>query len=261
MVTASIRTTHTGPAIAAGTVLGRYRLLERIGEGGMGEVWKAHDDNLDREVAIKMLHHGTIGNATSRERFRREALVLSRLSHPGVATIFDFDVRDGFEFLVMEYVAGGTLESRLATGPMPIDDVLRLGAGIADALDNAHRHGFLHRDLKPGNVALTADGNPKILDFGIAMLLSGEPGVPRITQAGMILGSIPYMSPEQLMGDACDARTDIYALGVLLFEMLTGKRPFTHERAEALMFAIISNAAQPVRSLRPDVPEALDRLV
>src|SRR4051812_16318287 len=227
----------------------------------MGEVWKAHDDNLDRDVAIKLLLRGTLGNTASRERFRREALVLSRLSHPGVATIFDFDVRDGCEFLVMEYVAGGTLESRIAGGSLAVDDVLRLGAGIADALDNAHRHGFLHRDLKPGNVALTADGNPKILDFGIAMLLSGEPGVARITQAGMILGSIPYMSPEQLMGDACDARTDIYALGVLLFEMLTGKRPFTHERAEALMFAIISNAAQPVRSLRPDIPEALDRLV
>lgn len=247
--------------IAAGTVLGRYRLLERIGEGGMGEVWKAHDDNLDRDVAIKMLLRGTFGNATSRERFRREALVLSRLSHPGVATIFDFDTREGFEFLVMEYVAGGTLESRIAASPLPVDDVLRLGIGIAEALDNAHRHGFLHRDLKPGNVALTADGNPKILDFGIAMLLSEEPAAGRITQAGMILGSIPYMAPEQLMGDVCDARTDIYALGVLLFEMLTGRRPFVHERAEALMFAIISNAAQPVRTLRPDVPEAIDRLV
>ncbi|HST08228.1 MAG TPA: serine/threonine-protein kinase, partial [Gemmatimonadaceae bacterium] len=202
MVTASIRTAQSAtPTIAPGTVLGRYRLLERIGEGGMGEVWKAHDDNLDRDVAIKMLLRGTLGNVASRERFRREALVLSRLSHPGVATIFDFDVRDGCEFLVMEYVAGGTLDSRIAVGPLPVDDVLRLGAGIGDALDNAHHHGFLHRDLKPGNVALTGEGNPKILDFGIAMLLSGEPGAGRITQAGMILGSVPYMAPEQLMGD------------------------------------------------------------
>jgi serine/threonine protein kinase/tetratricopeptide (TPR) repeat protein len=261
MVTASIRTTHTGPAIAAGTVLGRYRLLERIGEGGMGEVWKAHDDNLDRDVAIKMLLRGTLGNVASRERFRREALVLSRLSHPGVATIFDFDVRDGCEFLVMEYVGGGTLDSRIAVGPLPLDDVLRLGTGIGDALDNAHRHGFLHRDLKPGNVALTGDGNPKILDFGIAMLLSGDPAAGRITQAGMILGSVPYMAPEQLMGETCDARADIYALGVMLFEMLTGRRPFVHDRPEALMFAIISSAAQSVKTLRPDIPDALDRLV
>jgi eukaryotic-like serine/threonine-protein kinase len=261
-VTASFRTTSIdNVSVGAGTVLGRYRLLERIGEGGMGEVWKAHDDNLDRDVAIKMLLRGTLGNTTTRERFRREALVLSRLSHPGVATIFDFDTRDGCEFLVMEYVAGGTLQSRLAAGPLPVDDVLRLGAAIADALDNAHRHGFLHRDLKPGNIALTIDGHPKILDFGIAMLLADNNVAGRITQAGMVLGSLPYMSPEQLTGEECDARTDIYALGVMLFEMLTGQRPFVKERSEALMFAIISNAAQSVRTLRPDVPETVDRLI
>jgi serine/threonine protein kinase/tetratricopeptide (TPR) repeat protein len=261
-VTASARKTSTGTVpVGVGTVLGRYRLLERIGEGGMGEVWKAHDDNLDRDVAIKMLLHGTLGNTTSRERFRREALVLSRLSHPGVATIFDFDTRDGYEFLVMEYVAGGTLQSRLATGPLPIDEVLALGAAIADALDNAHRNGFLHRDLKPGNVALTADGHPKILDFGIALLLSGDKADGRITQAGTILGSLPYMAPEQLFGEPGDARTDVYALGVMLFEMITGQRPFVKERTEALMFAIISNAALSAKALRPDAPDALDRLI
>ncbi len=261
-VTASVRKpSFDSASIGAGTVLGRYRLLERIGEGGMGEVWKAHDDNLDRDVAIKMLLHGTLGNTTSRERFRREALVLSRLSHPGVATIFDFDVTNGCEFLVMEYVAGGTLQARLEDGPLSLEEVLRLGTAIADALDNAHRHGFLHRDLKPGNVALTADGHPKILDFGIALLLADDKAAGRITQAGMIMGSVPYMSPEQLMGEDCDARTDIYALGAMLFEMLTGQRPFVKDRPEALMFSIISNAAPPVRSLRPDAPEALDRLV
>lgn len=244
-----------------GTILGRYRLLDRIGEGGMGEVWKAHDDNLDRDVAIKMLLRGTLGNTSSRERFRREALVLSRLSHPGVATIFDFDVRNGCEFLVMEYVAGGTLEARLARGPLPVSEVLALGSGIADALDNAHRHGFLHRDLKPGNIALTADGQPKILDFGIAMLLADDRATGRITQAGMVLGSLPYMAPEQLLGEVCDARTDIYALGVMLFEMLTGQRPFVKERPEAVMFSIISNTAPSVRTLRPDVPDSLDRAV
>ncbi len=227
----------------------------------MGEVWKAHDDNLDRDVAIKMLLHGTLGNTTSRERFRREALVLSRLSHPGVATIFDFDTRDGYEFLVMEYVAGGTLESRLATGPLPVRDVLTLGVAIAEALDNAHRHGFLHRDLKPGNVALTADGNPKILDFGIALLLSADRAAGRMTEAGTIVGSLPYMAPEQLLGEPGDARADVYALGAMLFEMSTGRRPFVKDRTEALMFAIISSAAPSVRSLRPDAPDALDRLI
>ena len=227
----------------------------------MGEVWKAHDDNLDRDVAIKMLLRGTLGHATRRERFRREALVLSRLSHPGVATIFDFDVQQGYDFLVMEYVAGGTLESRIMRGPLPIENILSMGAAIADALDNAHRHGVLHRDLKPGNVVLTPDGQPKILDFGLAVLLSGGKDAARMTQPGMIVGSLPYMAPEQLFGEADDARTDLYALGAMLFEMATGQRPFVKDRPESLMFAIINTAAPPARSLRPELPDALDNVI
>ena len=224
-------------------------------------MWKAHDDNLDRDVAIKMLLRGTLGHATRRERFRREALVLSRLSHPGVATIFDFDVQNGFDFLVMEYVAGGTLESRLERGPLSIEAVLNMGAAIADALDNAHRQGILHRDLKPGNIVLTADDHPKILDFGLAVLLSGGKATGRMTEPGMVVGSLPYMAPEQLFGEADDNRTDIYALGALLFEMTTGKRPFVKDRPESLMFAIINTTAPSARSLRSDVPDALDRLI
>ena len=224
-------------------------------------MWKAHDDNLDRDVAIKMLLRGTLGHATRRERFRREALVLSRLSHPGVATIFDFDVQGGFDFLVMEYVAGGTLESRLERGPVPIEDILNMGAAIADALDNAHRQGILHRDLKPGNIVLTADNQPKILDFGLAVLLSGGKATGRMTEPGMVVGSLPYMAPEQLYGEADDSRTDIYALGALLFEMTTGKRPFVKDRPESLMFAIINTTAPSARSLRADIPDALDRLI
>jgi serine/threonine protein kinase/tetratricopeptide (TPR) repeat protein len=248
-------------SIGSGTVLGRYRLVERIGEGGMGEVWKAHDANLDRVVAIKMLLRGALGDATARERFRREALVLSRLSHPGVATIFDFDAQDGYDFLVMEYVPGGTLASRLATGLLPLDSVLQLGTAIADALENAHRHGVLHRDLKPGNVMLTADGHPKILDFGLAVLLSSGKTTGRMTQTGTVVGTLPYMAPEQLFGEADDARTDVYALGIMLFEMVTGRLPFVKERPEALMFAIINTAAPTVRSLRPEAPAELDRLL
>ena len=132
---------------------------------------------------------------------------------------------------------------------------------MAAALDNAHRNGILHRDLKPGNIALTADGQPKILDFGLAVLLSTAKGSGQLTQTGMILGSLPYMAPEQLLGEADDARTDIYALGVMLFEMVTGRRPFVKERTEALMFAIFNNAPPTVRSFRPDTPDALDQLV
>ncbi len=245
----------------AGSTLGRYRLIDRIGAGGMGEVWKAHDTNLDREVAIKLLNQGAVSDADTHARFRREALVLSRLSHPGVATIFDFDSHDGTAFLVMELVKGGTLESRLETGPLPFDEIRTIGAAIADALHDAHQHGILHRDLKPGNIVLTHTGQPKILDFGIALLMGAEPGAAKLTRTGMILGSLPYMAPEQLTGDADDARTDIYALGVMLFEMTTGRRPFVKERAEALMFEIFGSAAPTVRSLRPDVPDDLDHLI
>ena len=227
----------------------------------MGEVWKAHDDNLDRDVAIKMLLGGTLSNPTTRERFRREALVLSRLSHPGVATIFDFDSRDGCEFLVMEYITGGTLESRLGDGPLPIDSVTRIGAAIADALEHAHRQGILHRDLKPGNVVLSPDGYPKILDFGLALLLTDARNVGRMTEPGMIIGSLAYMAPEQIFGEPGDARTDVYALGTMLFELTTGQRPFVRERAEALMFAIINTAPPRVCWLRIDVPDSLDQLI
>ncbi len=241
--------------------LGRYRLVERIGAGGMGEVWKAHDGRLDRTVAVKMLLRGAIGDETSLERFRREALTLSRLSHSGIATVFDFDSAGDHDFLVMEFVPGGTLESRLREGPLPLDEVRSIGAAIADALEDAHRQGVLHRDLKPGNVALTMEGRPKILDFGLALLMSGDAMTGRLTQAGTVMGSLAYMAPEQLVGEPDDPRTDIYALGVTLFELATGHRPFAQERPQALLFAIINTPAPSVRSLRPEAAEDFDRLI
>lgn len=225
----------------------------------MGEVWKAHDANLDRDVAIKLLLPGSLDDTTTRERFRREALVLSRLSHAGIATIFDFDARDGRDFLVMEYVPGGTLESRLASGPLTVPELLDHGVALCAALENAHRNGFLHRDLKPANVALTSEGQPKILDFGLARLLDNVGG--SLTRTGTVMGSVPYMAPEQLLGEADDARTDVYALGALLFEMATGRRPLEKARMEALMFAIIHTASPSVRMLRPDLPAALDAVI
>ena len=244
-----------------GTTLGRYRLLAPLGAGGMGEVWRAHDATLDREVAIKLLAPNALSDTASRERFRREAHVLASISHPGVAQIYDFAAQDDHDFIVMELVSGGSLEALLEHGPMPIDEVIRVGAAIGDALHDAHERGFLHRDLKPGNIVLTKAGQPKILDFGLALLLAGAKGSGKITQTGMILGSLPYMSPEQLLGEADSASTDIYALGVMLFEMAAGRRPFVKERAEALMFEIFSNAAPSLRSIRDDVPMELDRLV
>ena len=244
--------------------LSRYRLLERIGAGGMGEVWKAHDARLDRIVAVKMLLRGALGplsNDTGRERFRREALTLSRLSHAGIATVFDFDSEGDHDFLVMEFLPGGTLESRLREAPLPLAQIQSLGAAVADALEDAHRHGVLHRDLKPGNVALTTDGRPKILDFGLARLLSGDAVTGRLTQEGTVMGSLAYMAPEQLAGEEEDSRTDVYALGATLFELATGQRPFAKDRPQALMFAIVNTPAPSVRSLRPDATVDFDRLI
>ena len=242
-------------------MLERYRLVERIGAGGMGEVWKAHDARLDRTVAIKRLLRGAVADDTHHERFRREALTLSRLSHSGIATIFDFESAGDHDLLVMEFVPGGTLESRLREGPLPLAEVRSIGASISDALEDAHRQGVLHRDLKPGNVALTSDGRPKILDFGLALLVSGEAMTGRLTQAGTVMGSLAYMAPEQLAGEEEDARTDVYALGATLFELATGQRPFSQERPQALMFAIINTPAPSLRSFRPDATADLDDLI
>jgi serine/threonine protein kinase len=227
----------------------------------MGEVYRAHDLHLDRDVAVKVLLRGALAEPTARERFRREAHALSRLSHPGVATIFDFDTQDGVDFLVMEYVPGGTLQSRLREGPLTLDDVARIGAEIGEALEDAHRRGILHRDLKPGNVVLTAAGTPKILDFGLAGLLHSSKTVTDLTRPGTILGSLPYMAPEQIRGELDDSRTDIYAFGAVLYEMTTGRRPFEKDRSEALMFEIMHGASPPVRSHRPEAPPDLDRLI
>ena len=244
-----------------GTTLSHYRILEPLGAGGMGEVYRARDLHLDRDVAVKVILRGSIADPTARDRFRREAHVLSRLSHPGVATIFDFDSQDGVDFLVMEYVPGGTLQSRLQKGPLELDEVTRIGAEIGDALEDAHQRGFLHRDLKPGNIVLTSAGTPKILDFGLAGLLDQPHTVTDLTRPGTFFGSLSYMAPEQLRGEADDSRTDVYAFGAILYEMATGRRPFEKSRPEALMFEILHEAPQPARSLRPDLPGEIDLLI
>jgi serine/threonine protein kinase/tetratricopeptide (TPR) repeat protein len=250
-----------GRGTMIGTTLSHYRILELLGTGGMGEVYRARDLHLDRDVAVKVLLRGSLGDPAARERFRREALVLSRLSHPGVATIFDFDTQGDVDFLVMEFVPGGTLDVRLRQGPLEPDEVIRVGSAVAEALEDAHRRGFLHRDLKPANIVLTSAGTPKILDFGLACLLASSNSMTGLTQSGAIVGSLPYMAPEQLRGEPDDARSEVYALGATLYEMATGRRPFEKERPEALMFDVLHGAVRPIRALRPGIPADLDRLV
>jgi len=208
-----------------GTQLGRYRVLEQIGAGGMGVVYRAHDDRLDRIVAIKVLPTGSLSDAVARRRFQKEALALSKLNHPNIATLYDFETQAGADLLVMEEVAGVSLETRLAAGALKEGEVIRLGQQLAEALAAAHQSGILHRDLKPANLRLTQDGRLKVLDFGLASTLhprSESKSTASISDFGPTAGTLAYMAPEQLSGDEPDLRSDIYSAGTVLFEISTG---------------------------------------
>jgi len=253
----------------AGRSLLHYRIEEKIGEGGMGVVYRALDTRLDREVAIKMLAPDVAGDRKFRERFDREAKVISRLDHPNICALHDVGEHEGVHFLVMQYLDGKTLAERLKRGPLPLDRALRHAIEIAEALDTAHRHGIVHRDLKPGNIMLTKTG-AKLLDFGLAKtssaagavsaLISPSSEVP-VTAEGTVLGTIQYMAPEQLKGAEADARTDIFAFGAVLYEMLTGKRAFEGTSQASVITAIMSSEPPPVSSRLPMTPPALDQLV
>ncbi len=223
-----------------GRVLGHYRVVEKIGAGGMGDVYRAHDERLDRDVALKVLPAGLLADETARRRFRKEALALSRLSHPQIATVHDFDSQEGVDFLVMELIPGLSLSQRPGRA-LPEKEVLGLGAQLLEGLMVAHKAGVVHRDLKPGNLHVTPDGRLKILDFGLAAL--AKPGTEEPTSNGslsemVVAGTPPYMAPEQLRGESVDARTDVYAAGAVLYELATGRRPFP-ETGPRLIDAIL----------------------
>ena len=236
----------------------------------MGEVYRARDGRLDRIVAVKVLRAGMAGNGDLRARFEREARTISHLSHPHICALYDVGNADGAEYLVMEYVEGETLADRLRRGPLPVSQVLRYGAQIADALHHAHRSGIAHRDLKPGNVMLTNSG-VKLLDFGLAKVVeqpvhvfsddSAPATVKPLTAEGTIVGTFQYMSPEQLHGTAVDHRSDIFSLGVVLYEMTTGQRPFPASTYASLIAAILSADPVPLRSFQPPAPPALERII
>ena len=256
-------------ALAAGTRLGPYEIVAPLGAGGMGEVYRGRDTRLERTIAIKILPAHLSCDPVRKQRFEREAKTISSLNHPHICTLYDVGQQDGVDFLVMECVEGETLSKRLEKGSLPFDQVLKFGGQIADALDKAHRAEIVHRDLKPGNIMLTATG-AKLLDFGLAkpatLLLSGmtltatKQDSP-VTEQGTMVGTFQYMSPEQVEGKELDGRSDIFSLGAVLYEMVTGRRAFEGKSQLSAASAILEKQPVPITSIKPLTPLALDHAI
>jgi serine/threonine protein kinase len=253
-----------------GAHLGPYEITGPLGSGGMGEVYRARDTRLERTVAIKILPAQLSSDPVRKQRFEREAKTISSLNHPHICVLHDVGSQDGIYYLVMECVEGETLAKRLEKGPLPLEQVLKYGMQIADALDKAHRSGVLHRDLKPGNIMLTPT-SAKLLDFGLARptmpsaslatLSATAPQQSPLTQEGTIVGTFQYMSPEQVEGKELDARTDIFSLGAVLYEMLTGKRAFEGKSQLSVASAILEKEPTPISSVKPLTPANLDHAI
>ena len=255
--------------LASGTRLGPYEIVAPLGAGGMGEVYRAKDTRLDRDVAVKVLPAKSVGDAQAEARFDREARAIAALSHPNICTLHDIGRHDGHSFLVMELLEGETLHQRLARGPLEIGALVDHAINLADALDTAHARGMLHRDLKPANLFLTSRGQIKILDFGLAKALdesSAAADATRVadgllTDAGTAVGTMGYMSPEQLRGETIDARSDLFALGAVLFEMATGQRAFQGSTGAVVSHAILGEHPAGPRTIRPDLPVKLEETI
>ena len=250
-------------ALSPGSRLGPYEIVAPLGAGGMGEVWRARDTRLDRTVAIKVLPADFLENAQFKIRFEREARTISQLNHPNICTLYDV----GDDYFVMELLEGETLADRIAKGPLPLDALLRYAIEIAGALEKAHKAGVVHRDLKPANIMITKSG-AKLLDFGLAKPVdhSGKLGLSalterKLTEEGSIVGTFQYMAPEQLEGNEADTRTDIFSLGVVLYEMATGRRAFDGKTKTSLIAAIVSTEPTPISQIRPLTPAALEHVV
>ena len=258
-------------SLSPGARLGPYEILSPLGAGGMGEVYRAKDGRLNRTVAIKVLSDESAADADRRERFEREAKAISALDHPNICALYDVGDHEGMYFLVMPCLEGQTLADRLAKGALPPDQAIKHAIEIATALDAAHRHGIIHRDLKPGNIMLTKTG-VKLLDFGLAKLkktsgpltysgLAGNTTNAPGTGIGTLLGTMPYMAPEQVEGREVDARSDIFSLGAVIYEMVTGQRAFKGESPASVIGAILRDEPTAMSTLQPLTPAALDRVV
>ena len=246
-----------------GQTLGHYRILERVGAGGMGVVYLARDEQLERDVAVKVLPSGTLTDEAARRHFRKEATSLAKLNHPHIETVYDFGTQDGVDFLVMEYVPGKTLAERLSGGALSEKEIIKFAIQIASGLEEAHEHGIVHRDLKPANIAITAKGFAKILDFGLAKLLRPvEEGTTEVfSDSQAAAGTLPYMPPEQLKGERVDGRADIYTVGAVLYEMATGTRAFREELVSRLIDAILHQAVVPPRAMNPRISQNLETII
>src|SRR5687768_8149762 len=239
--------------------LGTYRLISPLGAGGMGEVWRAEDTKLLRQVAIKILPPQLAGDSEWKDRFLREARTIAQLNHPNIATIYAIDEQDGKLFIAMELIEGASLASVIAQGPMIPADAVRVAIHVSDGLSEAHAKGIVHRDIKPDNIILSPRF-VKVLDFGIAKQIGGTAD-PTLTQGGMVLGTPHYMSPEQALGRAVDARTDIFSLGVVLYEMLSGAKPFASEAITEILLQIVMTQPRDIAQAAYGITPALAKIV
>src|SRR5208282_5047614 len=268
-------------ALTPGTKLGPYEIRSALGAGGMGEVYSALDTRLDRQVAIKVLAGHLSSSPELKQRLEREARAISALNHPSICQLYDIGSQDGIDFLVMEFLEGETLADRLRKGALPMSDILKIGIAIADALAVAHRQGIVHRDLKPGNIMLTKSG-AKLMDFGLAKpqglpaaapgasaapsftaapTVSGPTPLSPLTAVGSVVGTIQYMSPEQIEGREADARSDIFAFGAVLYEMATGNRPFQGKSQISVASSILEKDPEPLSTIKPETPPAFEHIV